>query len=134
MREQIFRLILPTKSGFLSFFSTFVYRFFPGTGKTETTKDLAKALAVQCKVSQTDLMKKTYDRKNSTSDLPSPPYSSFFQVFNCSDGLDYKAVGKIFKGVATCGAWYTDILQSNEMQTKNPPFLTSITSFQGMPR
>lgn len=46
-----------------------------GTGKTETVKDLGKALGLNVIVQ------------------------------NCSEGLDYKSMGRLFAGLAQTGAW-----------------------------
>lgn len=88
-----------------------------GTGKTETVKDLSKAVAIQVCVHIMASWRMAFSFCDGVSQSLSLVYVVLFDqpvplclleqcvVFNCSDGLDYLAMAKFFKGLAGCGSW-----------------------------
>ncbi len=59
----------------MKFIIILIIIFWIGTGKTETVKDLGKAMAF------------------------------YVIVTNCSDAIDYKSMGRMFSGYCQTGAW-----------------------------
>ena len=84
-----------------------------GTGKTETVKDLGKGACVWWVFvvlwAGAERMVSLHVQCGEQRSRPQPAHTLAAMgvqcvVFNCSDQLDYQALGKMFKGLAACGA------------------------------